>query len=322
MWFQNILDNNQKILALAPMADMTDSPFCQTVKHIGGCDIVFREMVSSEALVRDNDKTLYMTDFDTAERPIIQQIFGADPLTMAQAAVIVMERSHPDGIDINMGCPVHKITSNFNGCSLMRDADKAGEIVKEMKQAIGDTPLSVKIRLGWNDPDTFKTFIPVLEEAGAQLITVHGRTRAQGYSGVADWNRIAEAKHIATVPLLANGDVFTPELVSKALEVTGADGVMIGRGSLGNPWFFSLAKAGEGNESVSIEKRVQMILYHLDLHLAHYGEKGIVTFRKHLGWYMKSQSLGQNIPGIKQFRGQLVQASSRQEVVDILNTLH
>ena len=318
MWFKNILDNNKKILALAPMADMTDSPFCQTVKHIGGCDIVFREMVSSEAIVRENEKTLYMTDIEKSERPIVQQIFGADPKIMAHAAALIVERTAPDGIDINMGCPVHKITSNFNGCALMKDPDNAAAIVQEVKRAIGDTPLSVKIRLGWNDPDTFKEFIPVLEDAGAELITVHGRTRSDGYSGQADWQRIAEAKRIATVPLLANGDISTPDLVSKALDVTGADGVMIGRGALGNPWFFSLANACKNNDSISWEERIKIIMYHLDLHLAHYGEKAIVTFRKHIGWYLKTQSLGRVVPGIKQWRMKLVQVSSREEVVGCL----
>ncbi len=148
MWINNILKDNRKILALSPMADMTDSPFCQVVRQIGGSDVVYREMVSAEALIRENKKTLDMTDFVEAERPIVQQIFGSDPLTMARAASIVMEHANPEGIDINMGCPVYKITSNFNGCALMKDPVIAGNIIREMKKAIGDTPLSVKIRLG------------------------------------------------------------------------------------------------------------------------------------------------------------------------------
>src|SRR3990167_3679187 len=148
VWIQDILKKKGRILALSPMADMTDSPFCQIVRRIGGADIVFREMVSSEAIVRQNEKTLGMTDFVSSERPIVQQIFGADPTTMARAAAIVMEHANPEGIEINMGCPVYKITSNFNGCALMKDPVRATAIIKEMKQAIGETPLSVKIRLG------------------------------------------------------------------------------------------------------------------------------------------------------------------------------
>ena len=318
MWIHNIVHKNKKIYALSPMADMTDSAFCQIVRQIGGADVVFREMVSSEAIVRDNEKTLGMTDFVEAERPIVQQIFGADPLTMARAAAKVMEHGHPDGIDINMGCPVYKITSNFNGCALMKDPGLAKKIVKEVKSAIGDTPLSVKIRLGWNDPDTYKTFIPVIEQAGAQLITLHGRTKAQGYSGVSDWSRIADAKQIATVPLLANGDIHAPHQVKEVLSQTDADGVLIARGALGNPWFFYLAKAYpddvEAVQRITIEERIDTIRAHAQKHVEQYGEKGIMTFRKHLSWYVKSQKIGAIIPGIKEWRGKLVRVTSLKEL--------
>ncbi len=345
-WITDTLEKNKPILALSPMADMTDSAFCQIVRQIGGADIVFREMVSSEALVRDNEKTLGMTDFVEAERPIVQQIFGADPKTMAKAAEIVMKHSKPEGIDINMGCPVYKLTSNFNGAALMKDPELAAKIVKEMKQAIGDTPLSVKIRLGWNDPDTFKTFIPVIEEAGADLITMHGRTKAQGYSGTSDWERIRQAKEIATVPFLANGDIHKPEQVWECLEQTGADGVLIARGALGNPWFFDAAlrlchperpKGVEGSLGqaqdkgyfaiaqddvhVSFDERVNVILEHARLHVAQYGERGIVTFRKHLSWYFKNTRFPLPIPGIKEYRSELVRINSIMELEEILKRL-
>ena len=136
MWIRDILQVQGKILALSPMADMTDSPFCQIVRKIGGADVVFREMVSSEAIVRSNKKTLDMIDFDLSERPIVQQIFGADPKIMAKAAAIVMEHANPEGIDINMGCPVYKITSNFNGCALMKEPERAAQIIREMRKEI------------------------------------------------------------------------------------------------------------------------------------------------------------------------------------------
>lgn len=319
MWIRNIIDNQGKILALSPMADMTDSAFCQVVRSIGGADIVFREMVSSEAIIRNNEKTLGMTDFVETERPIVQQIFGADPLVMAKAAAIVMEHARPEGIDINMGCPVYKLTSNFNGAALMKEPERAAAIVREMKRAIGDTPLSVKIRLGWDDPDTFKTFIPVIEEAGAQLITIHGRTKAQAYAGTSDWDRIREAKAIATVPLLANGDVHEPAQVSEALSHTGADGVLIARGALGNPWFFKRAK--EGEQHVSLDERMAVVLKHAHLHIAQYGERGIVTFRKHLSWYFKSNKIGIDIPGIKEYRSRLVRVESLAELETVLQEL-
>jgi nifR3 family TIM-barrel protein len=318
MWFKKILDKGSKILALSPMADMTDSPFCQIVKKIGGVSVVFREMVSSEAIVRGNEKTLKMIEFVDVERPIVQQIFGADPLTMAKSAEIIMNKSNPDGIDINMGCPVYKITSNFNGAALMKDPDLASKIIKEVKRAMGDIPLSIKIRLGWNSPDDFKKFIPVIERAGADLITLHGRTKEQGYGGKSDWSRIGEAKQIASVPLLANGDIHKPEQVSEALKITGADGVMIARGALGNPWFFKLAKTGEQN--VSLEERKKIVLEHAKLHIEYYGQKGIVTFRKHLAWYFKSNKIGFDILGIKELRSKLVRVNSLEELRELLHS--
>lgn len=319
MWIRDTLKHGD-ILALSPMADMTDSPFCQIVRRIGGADIVFREMVSSEALVRDNTKTLGMTDFVEAERPIVQQIFGADPHTMARAAEIVMEHARPEGIDINMGCPVYKITSNFNGAALMKEPKRAAEIIREMKHAIGSVPLSVKIRLGWDDPDTFKTFIPVIQEAGVDLITIHGRTKAQGYSGKSDWDRIRQAKEIATVPILANGDIHEPQQVREALDQTGADGVLIARGALGNPWFFK--QVLEPNHVVSLKERVDTVLDHARLHVHQYEEeRGMRSFRKHLSWYFKTNKIGFEIPGIKEFRGRLVRVNMLQELKEILQEL-
>lgn len=312
MWIKDILEQRNRILALSPMADMTDSPFCQVVRQIGGADIVFREMVSSEAIVRNNEKTLGMTDFVEAERPIVQQIFGADPLVMAKAAEIVMEHAGPEGIDINMGCPVYKLTSNFNGAALMRRPELAAQIISEMKRAIGDTPLSVKIRAGWSDPDEFKSFIPVIEEAGAELITMHGRTKKQGYSGASDWDRLRQAAEIATVPFLANGDIHEPHQVDEVLAQTSAQGVLIARGALGNPWFFK--KALDSSFEISHEERVRVVLEHARLHVAHYGEKGIVTFRKHLSWYFKTNKLGIEIPGIKEWRGKLVRVESMEQL--------
>lgn len=315
MWINSNKDN--KILALSPMADMTDSPFCQVVRNIGGATVVFREMVSSEAIVRSNEKTLGMTDFVEGERPIVQQIFGADPLTMAKAAEIVMEHANPEGIDINMGCPVYKLTSNFNGAALMKEPERAANIVKEMKAALGDTPLSVKIRLGWDDPDTFKTFIPIIEDAGAQLITMHGRTRAQGYSGKSDWNRLKEAKEIASVPFLANGDIHEAHQVKEVLEQTKADGVLIARGALGNPWFFK--QVLNPDFIITERERANIAYEHAKLHVLHYGDKGVRTFRKHLSWYFKSSKIGRNIPGLKEFRGKLVRITSLEELKVLLD---
>lgn len=314
-WITDILDKKEQIIGLAPMADMTDSPYCQIVQRIGGADIVFREMVSAEALIRDNEKTLKMIDFVESERPIVQQIFGAKPDVMAEAARIVMETVVPEGIDINMGCPVYKITSNFNGCALMKEPKNAAAIVTAIKSVIGDTPLSVKMRLGWTDPDEFKEFIPIIEAAGADLITIHGRTRKQGYRGESDWGRIAEAKKIATVPLLANGDILQPEQYKECLAETKADGALIARGALGNPWFFQQAR--DPSFTVSFDDRLNTILDHLRLHIKHYGERSPVTFRKHLAWYFKADKSGAGIPGLKAFKQRMVQITSYEELEDI-----
>ncbi len=285
----------------------------------------------------ENEKTLGMTDFVEVERPIVQQIFGADPETMARAAAIVMEHANPEGIDINMGCPVYKLTSNFNGAALMKEADRAAAIVSAMKKEIGDTPLSVKIRLGWDDPDTFKTFIPVVEAAGADLVTMHGRTKAQAYSGKSDWERIRQAKEIATKPFLANGDIHYWHDVDRALEQTKADGVLIARGALGNPWFFK--QTVEEGYHVSLEERVRVMLRHAELHTEHHAkmrklskhkkivgmteeelkQSSIVTFRKHLSWYLKSSRMDMELEGIKEWRGKLVRVNSLDELKQLLD---
>lgn len=315
----SILNNSGRILALSPMADMTDSAFCQVVRAIGGADVVYREMVSAEAIIRENEKTLGMTDFVEAERPIVQQIFGSDPLTMARAAAIVMEHANPEGIDINMGCPVYKITSNFNGCALMKDPERATAIIKEIKQAIGDTPLSVKIRLGWSNPDDFKTFIPVIEDAGANLITMHGRTKAQGYSGVSDWQRIGQAKKIARVPFIANGDIHEPYQVDEALGITGADGVLIARGALGNPWFFK--QVLDPAYVISLDERIRVVLMHANFHVEQYGERGMTTFRKHLAWYFKVSRMKLEIAGMKELRMKLMQVSTLGQLEELMGEL-
>ncbi len=307
---------DKPIVALSPMADMTDSEFCLIAKRFGA-KIVFREMVSSEALVRMNDKTLDMCAFEEEERPIIQQIFGADPDAMAEAARIVEEKFHPDGIDINMGCPVYKITSNFNGAALMKEPERAMEIIRRMKAAIR-APLSVKIRLGWSDPRECLDFAPRLEEAGADLLTVHGRTKAQGYSGVADWAMVGEVKKRVSIPVLVNGDVHTPEGALPAMRQSGADGVLIARGALGNPWMLKqieeILKDGKVLTVIDEETRVRTVLDHTKLMIArHGGERGVVLMRKHYAWYFKGG------PRSKEIRMRLNQAKSLAEVEVILN---
>ncbi len=321
----NWAEMKRPIIALSPMADMTDSAFCRLVRlvtegtrgsngtrgteaMVGNLEriktpqplsplslvsplspVVFREMVSSEAVVRGNEKTLGMTDIHPDERPLVQQLFGADPETMARAAAKIEADHHPEGFDINMGCPVYKIVHNFNGCALMKEPELAAKIVREVRAAIS-VPLSVKIRLGWSNPTDCIEFAKVLEQAGVSLLTVHGRTKTQGYSGKSDWEMIRRVKEAVSIPVLCNGDIHKADLVPQALEVSQCDGVLIARGALGNPWFFAQTAevlAGRPVPEITLEERMRVIRLHAALHVEQYGERGIVSFRKHLSWYFK-----------------------------------
>ena len=191
------------------MADMTDGPFTKICREIAGKDfVIFREMVSAEAIVRGNAKTLKMCEFAKKERPVIIQLFGGRAGTIVEAAKIVVKKFKPNGIDINMGCPVPKITGKTRaGAALLKDIPRAVNIIKALKEAKLGVPISVKTRLGWNKEDEILDFAPKFQAAGADLISIHGRTKNQGYSGAANWEMIARVKKILTIPVLANGDI-------------------------------------------------------------------------------------------------------------------
>jgi len=339
-WFDKV--NKQPILVLAPMADMTDSPFCRICREV--CQrplpvpllrgegtfepsfVIFREMVSAEAIVRGNEKTFKMCEFDEIEKPIVLQIFGAKADIIVEAARKILSRGSFDspphrriaqddvaGIDINMGCPVPKIAGgkSNSGSALMKDPDRAVEIVRALKNANLGVPVSVKTRLGWAKDDEILEFAQKLEQAGVDAISIHGRTKKQGYSGTANWDRIAEVKKLVKIPVIANGDINSQEDIARCLEITGADGVMIGRGTLGNPWIFLRNKEQGIRNNIGEVKRV--VLRHAELHLAHYGEKSMTTFRKHLLCYFK------NVPGSKELRMQLVKVNNLDELRVILS---
>ncbi len=305
------------IIALSPMADMTDSSFCRVVREVSDPAIdliVFREMVSAEAVVRGNDKTLGMTEVHVAERPLVQQIFGSDPATMAEAARVIAAEDHPEGFDVNMGCPVYKLVHNFNGAALMQEPQLAARIVKAIKEVI-DVPLSVKIRLGWENNTDCIEFAKVLEDAGVDLLTVHGRTKMQGYSGIADWKMIGEVKKAVSIPVLANGDVHTASKVIPALTDSGADGVLIARGALGNPWIFSQIHsilAGQTPADITLADRMTVVRRHLGLHLEQYGEGAVPTFRKHLSWYFKG------MPLMKLYKDDMMRTKTAAELEEVL----
>ncbi|RMD52187.1 tRNA dihydrouridine synthase DusB [Candidatus Parcubacteria bacterium] len=319
----NWKETKKPILALSPMADMTDSPFALTVHNLLKANkqtsrlIIFREMVSSEAIVRGNEKTLQMAAINDLERPIIQQIFGARPDIMAEAAKIIEEKFKPEGIDINMGCPSYKLTGNFNGAALMKNPELAAKIVKTVKKAV-NLPISVKMRAGWSNHEECIEFSRRIEDAGADLISIHGRTQKQGYAGHAHRDVVAKAKKTVKIPVLYNGDIFTWNDYFTAIKETKTDGALIARGALGNPWIFMQIEekiSGKNPQEISIKERARVAEQHFLAHIDHYGEKALPTFRKHLTWYFKG------IPNFKNYKQKLMTAIKKEEVISILQEI-
>jgi tRNA-dihydrouridine synthase B len=253
-------------VGIAPMAGLTDSPFRKLVKRHGGCGVVFTEMVSSEGLVRGMDRTLEFAEFSEEERPIAIQIFGSEPESMAAAGQILEARG-ADIVDVNMGCPVHKVVRSHAGCSLMREPERAAAVVARLAAAVR-IPVTVKMRAGWseeerNAPDLARR----LEDAGAAAIAVHGRTAAQNYRGSADWDLVARIADELTIPVFGSGDCSEPGHVLARLQ-SGVDGVLVGRGVLRNPWILAQAAdlgAGRPLQEVSLADRGRFLDEYLTL---------------------------------------------------------
>ena len=253
--------------ALAPMAGMTDTAFRRLVKRRGGCGLVVSEMVSSEGLVRAIDRTLEYAEYTEEERPVAIQIFGGDPAKMAAAAQIV-EGMGADIVDVNMGCPVPKISKHNAGCSLMREPEHAAGIVRAMARAVS-IPVTVKMRAGWdasavNAPELARR----LEDAGASAVAVHGRTAAQSYSGFSDWDLINTVAARVRIPVFGSGDCLEPQQLMDRLRGAHVQGVLVGRGALRNPWIFEQATAlaaGRTPREVSLGERGRFLLEYLDL---------------------------------------------------------
>jgi nifR3 family TIM-barrel protein len=274
------------------MAGISNSAFRRIVKEMG-CGLVFAEMVSDKAVMYENARTkklLYVTD---DERPIAQQIFGSDKVSFVAAARKIYNEMKPDIIDINMGCPVPKVALRAQaGAALLRDVNKIYDIVSAVVKAV-PCPVTVKMRSGWdansiNAVEVAKT----CERAGAMAITIHPRTRAQGYSGKADWNIIEQVKESVHIPVIGNGDIKKPEDAKRMLDETGCDAIMIGRGVLGNPWIIrdtiKLLNGETVNGQVSYEDKINMALKHLDYLSEAKTEKQVVLeMRGHLAWYLK-----------------------------------
>lgn len=303
---------------LAPLAGVTDKAFRETVCALGGRS-VWTEMISDKALTYHNSKTLSMLDLNGESEPRIVQLFGSDPETMAKAALLALE-SGANAIDINMGCPTPKIIKNGEGSALLRDLPRAQAIAAAVVKTV-DIPVTVKIRLGWNDDEIVAPELARrLEAVGVQMLTLHARTREQFYSGQANWAWIRKVKNEVTIPVIGNGDIFVPEDAQKMIEQTGCDGVMIGRGALGNPWLIQRTQYflmhGTLLPEPPIEERLLVAMQHFDRLLRYKGERiGLNEMRKHAVWYIKG------VRNAAQLRDVIMQTRSPEEMRAVLSRI-
>jgi nifR3 family TIM-barrel protein len=308
-WFQN-----QFPLYLAPMAGVSDKIFRQLCKEYGA-DVLTTEFVSAEGIFRRNDRTREYLDFDQIERPLGVQLFGADAAHMAEAAKQVVDWVRPDFVDLNFGCPVNKVVCKNGGSALLKDCPTLANVAESVVRGISPLPTTAKIRIGW-DADSINAVrvAKVLEQCGIRALTVHGRTRAQAYSGAADWNVISEVAAAVSIPVIGNGDLTSAGDVAKRRRETGISGAMIGRAAMSAPWIFRETKAylanGDIVDSPPLEERWKLILRHCELIARDWGveEPAIRSMRARLMAYSKS------MPEAKRLREKFSHVSTLAEV--------
>ena len=307
-------------IVFAPMAGVSNISFRTIIKEMGA-GLIYSEMISSKGIEHGSNKTIDLINFNESERPIAIQIFGSDVDSFVKSAKYIEENYHPDIIDINMGCPVPKIALKSQaGSALLKDPDKIYEIVKNVVESVS-VPVTIKIRSGWDDNSINAVLVSKkAEEAGVSAIAIHPRTRKQGYSGTSDWNIIKEVKESVSIPVIGNGDIKTIYDAKRMLEETGCDAVMIGRATLGNPWFIKecveyIENNKEIEKATDLDK-IEMIKRHYELLKKYNSEKvALLEIRTHALWYIKG------IPGAKKYKSMITSSKSEEELFDILDKL-
>jgi tRNA-dihydrouridine synthase B len=315
--FLSMLESDRTPLYLAPQAGVSESPFRRLCRGFGA-DVVVSEFVSAEGIRRHDKRTHDYLRFDDAERPIGIQIFGADPTGMAEAAALVEQLYEPDFLDINFGCPVKKVVNRNGGSGCLRDLDLVQQIIRAVRAAIS-IPVTVKVRSGWSEESRNPVEIALrCQDAGAQVLTLHARSRTQMYSGLARWDEIAAVVDALTIPVIGNGDVWTGPDARRMREETGCAGIMIARGSHGAPWLFRQARAALDGLPIppdpDVAERFRIVREHarLTIDFERDEEKAMIEFRKHLGWYTKG------LPNGRLLRQELFEVSSLQHAERLL----